>query len=39
MTWDQLFEQAAEYEIPEAAVLEALEAHRGPAGDAAEDDP
>ncbi len=39
MTWNELFEQAAEYEIDEAAVLKALKAHRDSASEPAEDEP
>lgn len=39
MTWAALFEQAAEYEIEEDTVLQALEAHRAQAGEAPEDEP
>jgi len=39
VTWNQLFEQAAEYEIGEGAILQALKAHRDPANEATEDEP
>jgi hypothetical protein len=39
VTWNQLFEQAAEYEIEEGAVLQALKARRDPANEATEDEP